>query len=311
MNLNRGRGGLCQQMEAGQADITVCLLFETEGEQMEFLSNLHTHSCFSDGRDTPEEIVREALRKGFISLGFSDHSPTPYFSDCNMPEERTEAYRREIRRLQKRYAGQIAIFLGIEQDANSAPAPRQLYDYRIGSVHDLLGPDGQVYTVDWDLPHFEDGLRELSGGDIRDFCGRYYAAYRQMLQTHRPEIAGHMDLLKKLNQEGRFFREEDTWYLEMAEQTLEAVRRTGAVLEVNTGGIARGGCREPYPSAHLLQIACQKGIPVTLSADAHRKEDLDFYFRESIAILRQVGYRQVKRWETDGWTDVSLNSISG
>ncbi|HIZ55853.1 MAG TPA: hypothetical protein H9671_06570, partial [Firmicutes bacterium] len=92
LNLNRGRGGLCQQMEAGQADITVCLLFETEGEQMEFLSNLHTHSCFSDGRDTPEEIVREALRKGFISLGFSDHSPTPYFSDCNMPEERTEAY---------------------------------------------------------------------------------------------------------------------------------------------------------------------------------------------------------------------------
>ena len=37
-------------------------------------SNLHTHSTFSDGKNTPEEIVLSAIEKNFLSIGFSDHS---------------------------------------------------------------------------------------------------------------------------------------------------------------------------------------------------------------------------------------------
>lgn len=36
--------------------------------------NLHTHTCFCDGKDTPEEMIQEALKRGFDSLGFSMHS---------------------------------------------------------------------------------------------------------------------------------------------------------------------------------------------------------------------------------------------
>lgn len=32
--------------------------------------NLHTHTCFCDGKDTPEELIQEALKRGFDSLGF-------------------------------------------------------------------------------------------------------------------------------------------------------------------------------------------------------------------------------------------------
>ena len=35
------------------------------------LANFHTHSTFSDGKNTPEELINYAIEKGFCSLGFS------------------------------------------------------------------------------------------------------------------------------------------------------------------------------------------------------------------------------------------------
>ena len=40
-------------------------------------SNLHQHTTFSDGVHTMEEVVQEAIRRDFVSIGFSDHSFTP------------------------------------------------------------------------------------------------------------------------------------------------------------------------------------------------------------------------------------------
>ena len=36
--------------------------------------DLHVHTTFSDGKNTPEEIVLEAIRRGMDTIGFSDHS---------------------------------------------------------------------------------------------------------------------------------------------------------------------------------------------------------------------------------------------
>ena len=35
--------------------------------------NLHTHTCFCDGKDEPEEMVKKAIDLGFCALGFSGH----------------------------------------------------------------------------------------------------------------------------------------------------------------------------------------------------------------------------------------------
>jgi len=42
------------------------------------LFNLHTHTKFSDGSEGPDKYVEEAIRQGFHTLGFSDHSPVPF-----------------------------------------------------------------------------------------------------------------------------------------------------------------------------------------------------------------------------------------
>ena len=60
------------------------------------LQNLHTHTVFSDGKNTPEEMVLGAVRAGCTSLGFSEHSPLAPFYD---PDRYAKiVYKRQTRR---------------------------------------------------------------------------------------------------------------------------------------------------------------------------------------------------------------------
>ena len=40
--------------------------------------NLHTHTKYCDGTDSPEELVCEAVKRGFSALGFSGHEYSVY-----------------------------------------------------------------------------------------------------------------------------------------------------------------------------------------------------------------------------------------
>ena len=80
---------------------------------MTMKQNLHTHTVYCDGSNTPEEVLEAAIAKGFDSVGFSGHSYM-YFSDC-IPD-RTQEYIAHINRLKKEYEGRIKVFLGLEMD---------------------------------------------------------------------------------------------------------------------------------------------------------------------------------------------------
>ena len=52
-------------------------------------SNLHTHTTFCDGVDTPEEMVQAALGLRMDTIGFSGHSFTPIDTSYCMTERAT------------------------------------------------------------------------------------------------------------------------------------------------------------------------------------------------------------------------------
>jgi len=67
------------------------------------LQNLHTHTTFCDGLDTPEELVKTALEKGFDSIGFSEHSYM-WASDFSIKiGDKTKEYKEEINFLKQKY----------------------------------------------------------------------------------------------------------------------------------------------------------------------------------------------------------------
>ena len=59
-------------------------------------SNLHTHTRYCDGRDTPEELILEAIKLGCPAIGFTGHSFTPFDTSYCMSLDNTERYNEEI-----------------------------------------------------------------------------------------------------------------------------------------------------------------------------------------------------------------------
>ncbi|MGA2641045.1 MAG: histidinol-phosphatase [Spirochaetia bacterium] len=277
-------------------------------------SNYHTHTYHCDGRGEPREYAEAALRKGMPRLGFSGHNVVPFPTDWTMPAARRESYLGEVREVRERYRGKLEIFLGMEVDfipGMITPLHPDIsalgLDFVIGSVH-FVGPsDGDhAWTVDGPREEMDAAVRDGFGGDPRRLIERYYRLVAAMAETAAPDIFAHFDIVKKNNRDGRFFSEEEAWYRAAVKHALDAVRESGKVMEINTGGVVRNTSGAFYPSPWILQEARQMGIPVLVSADAHHPDHIDGKFAEAVQLLRGVGYRTQRQLTRGGWIDLEL-----
>lgn len=272
---------------------------------MSFPQNLHTHTVFSDGKNTPEEMVLGALRAGCSSLGFSDHSPMPPAADpdgWSMKPEKVPAFREEILRLREAYAGQLSIFLGLEQDMDSPP-PQGGWDYLIGSVHGIWA-DGLYLAADESAESLDRAVREHFGGDYLAFARAYY---RRMAEPVYPfDIAGHFDLITKSNEGGRRFDEDDPRYRSAALEALEALLERDVIFEINTGAISRGYRTTPYPAPFLLDAIRQRGGRICITSDSHQADTISFAFSQAAALAESRGFREAWVLTEGGFQPVGL-----
>ncbi len=237
-------------------------------------SNYHTHTCYCDGKHTPEEMVKEAIRLGCPELGFSGHSYTAFDEGPCMSKEGTRAYITEVRRLQEKYAERIKILLGIEQDYYSEE-PTDGYDYVIGSVH-YVKKNGVYLAVDHSRESQIENVKRFYGGDFYGFIEDYYELAADVYRKTKCQIIGHFDLVTKFNQDGDLFNIQHPRYQAAAKQALEALLDAPAVLEVNTGAISRGYTTEPYPAKDILDRWLAAGKEIIFSSDCHSKDHLLF-----------------------------------
>ena len=246
--------------------------------------DFHTHTAFCDGRDTPEETVLSAIKKGMDAIGFSAHSYTFFDESYCMKKEEIAAYRAEILRLKEAYADRIRIFLGIEQDLYSKE-PTDGFEYVIGSVHYLK--IGEEYLpVDETEEILKKTAKTHFGGDLISLAECYFETVSQLSCIH-PNIIGHFDLVTKFNENGRLFDENDPRYIAAWRSAADALLTLHVPFEVNTGAIARGVRSTPYPSPKIIEYIRSRGGTVILSSDAHRKEDLCYAFLEWEAFLHK------------------------
>lgn len=243
---------------------------------------LHCHTTFCDGKNTPEQMVLAAIDKGLARIGFSGHSPTPYSASYAIHEERLQEYYTEIGRLKEKYAGRIDILLGLELDLYSDPAPEVL-DYCIGSVHHIV-IDGKSYEVDHKPEILKQCLHEGFGGDAYAMCEAYYAAVAQLAEL-QPDIVGHIDLVTKFIEREPLFDPEHPRYLAAAYGAIDALMATGAIFEINTGAMSRGWRTSPYPAPALLDYIKQKGGRVLLTGDSHAADTLCYAFEDCKHLL--------------------------
>lgn len=281
----------------------------------QILFNLHTHSHFCDGAQEPETYVQEAIRQGFHTLGFSSHAPVPFENRFAIIDEASlRNYVEEIRRLKEKYRNEIRILLSLEIDYipgvtksfNSFKSESGL-DYTIGGVHLVRNEDmNDFWFIDGpDRKIYDEGLKRFFNRDIRLAVTTYWRQMREMISGEKPDIIAHLDKIKMHNRE-RFFLETEKWYEEELDATLELIAKEGSIVEVNTRGIYKGRSEELFPGKFALQKMLQLDIPVTLSSDAHKPEELSAHFEEAKTFLRKIGFRSLMVPADHGWQPTKL-----
>ena len=237
------------------------------------LTDLHVHTTYCDGLNTPEEMVLSAIEKGMECLGFSAHSYTFFDESYCMTE--AEEYRREINRLKEKYKDKIKVLCGIEQEFYSKE-PTSDYDYVIGSVHYLKVNDTYI-PVDESEGILINAVKKYYGGDFYKIAESYY---NTVAKIKNADIIGHFDLITKFNKGNRLFDENDERYKRAYKNALDILLKQDVLFEINTGAVSRGYKTTPYPNDDILDYIIKNGGRTILSSDAHDKDGLMFGFEK-------------------------------
>lgn len=223
------------------------------------LINLHTHTprCHhSIGEE--REYVERAIRAGFRTLGFSDHTPMPfdppYYSDYRMRPEETADYVDTLLRLREEYKNDIELLIGFEAE---------YYPKYFGRLIDLLS--------DFPIDYLILGQHFLSNEQNAPYSGRrtdderilvqYVDQTSEGLMTGRFTYFAHPDL-------ANFVGPEEIYERHMR-RLCETAKQMDVPLEINMLGLYDG---RHYPCARFFRIAADVGNKVVLGLDAHQPE---------------------------------------
>ncbi|HMD51838.1 MAG TPA: histidinol-phosphatase [Solirubrobacteraceae bacterium] len=153
------------------------------------------------------------------------------------------------------------------------------FDYVIGSVHFLR--EGAVDMDDYSV--------WSSGRSPEQIWRRYFQTIGEAARSGLFDILAHPDLVKMWGPERPVPEGDLRRYYEPA---VEGIAEAGAAVEVSTAGL-RKRVAEIYPAPAFLQMCVEAGVPVALSSDAHRPEDVGAGYDSALALLAEFGVREL------------------
>ena len=81
-------------------------------------------------------------------------------------------------------------------------------------------------------------------------------------------------MITKFNDDGDLFDINHPRYIAAWQKAANALINTPAVFEVNTGAIARGYKKEPYPEKSIIEYLKKNNVKLIFSSDCHNKDYL-------------------------------------
>jgi histidinol-phosphatase (PHP family) len=253
------------------------------------IANYHTHTKWSDGSATVQEMIEAARKAGFDEFGVSDHfalTPGDPVAWAIAPES-LGAYVAEVLQA-KEQNRDIRIRLGLEVDYYPETIEQvkerlasHPFDFLIGSVHFV-----DSFPIDLNAQPWR-GITQES----RDHIWRsYWRLLRATAQCGIFDIVGHFDLPKKFN----FFPSADL--TDDACSALDAIAAADMAIEINTSGWDKP-VAEAYPSLFYLQEAHRRKIQLVISSDAHAAGEVARHFERAQRLAAAAGYTKLARFD--------------
>lgn len=259
----------------------------------------HSGEFCCHAEDTLEAVVRAYIDQGFAWFGITEHMPPPDDRflypdeiaagfDAGRLYERFTRYMAAARALQQKYASSARMFVAFETETYTgslafAESLRRTFrpDYVLGSVHHV-----NDIPIDATAAQYLESA-DVSGGIDALYCD-YFDRQHDMLQTLKPEVVGHFDLIRIFDKDYRL-RLAKPEIEKRIDRNLALIKKHDMILDFNVRALAKG-MAEPYVSAPILQKANAMGISVVPGDDSHGVGSVGLNLDRGMAILRQAGF---------------------
>lgn len=223
-------------------------------------TNYHSHTtrCMH-ARGSDEDYAKAALAAGYSHLGFSDHSPWPYKngyrSGMRMDLTELPAYLASVSALKARYAGQMALYAGLE--AEYYPEYQAwLQELKAESLDFLILGS-----------HFDRPGEDLYFGSVinRAQLRRYARHTIRGMESGLYDCLAHPELFL-VN-----YPEYDADCAAISRDLCRAAKALNLPLEYNLSGFYPQSWRTGpgYPAPGFWEIAAKEGAPAIIGLDAH------------------------------------------
>ncbi len=264
--------------------------------------SFHTHTVFSDGKNSIQEMVEKAKLLGFDKIGISDHLIVhKNITQTRSYEEQKRIYHQsfdevvaacnkhaeDIRKAQKTYG--VKTFVGYEVDYFTYKGwedelrdflTKIDYDYIISGNHFLMSEDGEKIFDIWRFKDCDDALK----GDIKTYIKRHFETLAKAVRSNLFMFLAHPDYVQKIE----VYREQD--YQSEINALIDALMQTNTPCEISTKGLRKFG--HFFPSDHILQKMLKQNIAFIISDDAHNIDELGIYFEKAEEQLASFGCKK-------------------
>lgn len=242
--------------------------------------HIHTHHSF-DSNQAPEPYILKAIEMGLDEICFTDHH------DFNYPVDNFELnvvdYFLELKELQKKYAQQIKIKIGVEigldldyfeqinQFVKSSP-----FDFVIGSIH-------VIDHTEFYYGEFFQGLTKEQAHQ------KYFNAVLECVKKFDCfDVLGHLDYISRYGP----YDDKSIEYQkhqEIIDAIFTALIHKNKGIELNTSGYRTWS--KPFPDFDQAQRFYDLGgRVVSVGSDSHSVATLGAHNQEVIAKLEQIGF---------------------
>jgi histidinol-phosphatase (PHP family) len=280
---------------------------------MTVLSNFHSHTNYCDGTESILTMAESAYNLGFTQYGVSSHAPVPFPCAWTMPSDKLQNYIEDVAAVKLLLKDKIEIYCGLEVDyipETVGPVDyRHMLDYTVGSIHFVdQYDDGTEWEIDGSNTAFKKGLPEIFANDPKTAIVRYFELTKEMIENDCPDIIGHLDKILIQNNKMDLVDPTEGWYKNEIEEVLECVKKSGAILEINTRGMYKGYTAGPYPNYETIRLAFQKKIPIIISSDCHHPREINLNFDDVKKELLNIGFETTMNFVNNNWVEQRIDS---
>ncbi len=200
-----------------------------------YFSDLHTHTDYSHGKGTPEEIVLAGVRCGLKRIAITEHAGGHVF--YGVRGEKLKRLRKETERLASVYARDIEVLFGLECNLtgfgeSDAPRDRSMFDILLLGYHKGVIPqDGFLMRRSLEAAGLHKSEPELTARALLEAAEKY----RIDIFSHPGEyVKCDIATLARGAKELGTMIEINSHHITLSADDIRLIAQTGAVMRPNS-----------------------------------------------------------------------------